>query len=241
MATYNGTYLEEQKWMGPDELAKVGQAPTASGFGFDWQAQTGLGRRYEAGSPQSQEYAKAAATLLGGAERMDAEMLQAYRDMYRARLGGAAAGQRAMMDSYGAEAAGQGLSGDVVRRLLAQGGATQAQQLGALSGELDAEYGAGRAALTGQMAQALAGLTLDEMKFGTQLDMQRRQMKDARNAMGIGAIGGILSAGVGGLASGWGLGMGLGGSGALGGGPFTGGGLTAPSGYNSSMYGAFSY
>lgn len=207
-------------------------AGSVSGFGgLAYESPWQLDKKYwTTGNTASQQYQKAAGQILQGAESADAAMLQAYRDMYRARLGGAAAGQRMLTDQYASESAGQGLSGDIVRRMLAQNQAGQAQQLSASSGELDAQYGLARAPLLQQTGNALAGLLVDETKFGKNYAAGRRASNSAMWSAGIGGIASIAGAGLGGALGGAALG------GALG-----GGGPTAPSGYGVNDYGKYSY
>jgi hypothetical protein len=171
------------------------RAPSASGLGLTWGGAWGLGKHYPTAGAQSQGYGRAAQTLLQGGELADKAMFDAYRDMYRARLGGAAAGQQEFVTGMAGEADATGLSPDVVRRLVISRQAEQTQQLGAVEGELQADYGMKKAELVQGTGAALANLQLDETKWGTEFDRNIAAQKKARDAAllsaGIGAIGAV--------------------------------------------------
>lgn len=142
-------------------------------------------------NPQAQQYFRAAQTVNQGAQGADAAMLQAYRDIYRARLGGAAAGQQQFVQQQGAEAAGMGLSPDLVRRMVANRQAQQAQMLGAQEGELAGQYQMQRAPLIQQTGNTLASLMIDQLKW----QQARSDASDAaRKANKASTLGGILGA-----------------------------------------------
>lgn len=235
MVTYdNAVHKDTAKYYGIAE--NPGSVSGLGGLSYEspWQLDK---KYYGTANSASVQYQKAAGQILQGAEGAEAAMLKAYRDLYRSRLGASAAGQRMLQDGYASEAAGQGLSGDVVRRLLAQSQAQNAQGLAGLSGELDADYGMNRASLLQTTGNSLANLLIDETKFGKSYAAGRRSASNAMTASVIGAGAGIAGAGLGGLAFGSALG---GAGGGVPGGPFTGGGPTAPSGYNVNQYGQFS-
>ncbi len=188
---------------------------SVSGFGgLAYESPWQLDKKYwTTGNTGSVQYQKAAGQILQGAESADAAMLKAYRDMYRARLGGAAAGQRQYMDQQTAESAGMGLSPDLVRRMLANRQAGQSQMLGAAQGELQGQYGLSRAPLLQQTGNALAGLLVDETKFGLNYASGKRAANNAQIAGGIGAIAGIGGAALGGYLGGMGGGAAGGGAG----------------------------
>lgn len=175
-------------------------------------------------NPQAQQYFHAAQQVNAGAQGADAAMLQAYRDIYRARLGGAAAGQRQFVDQQAGEAAGMGLSPDLVRRMVANRQAQQAQMLGAQEGELAGQYQMQRAPLIQQTGNTLASLMIDQLKW----QQARSDASDAaRKASKAATLGGILGTigSLGGAALGGGFGA-LGGAG--GGGGYTPGSTVAP-------------
>lgn len=162
-------------------------------------------------NPRSQVYHRAAQQVLQGAAGADEAMLQAYRDIYRARMGGAAAGQRQFVEQQGAEAAGMGLSPDLVRRLIANRQAQQAQMLGAQEGELAGAYQMARAPLIQQTGNTLASLGIDQLKWEMARADAKRAASNAQKAAGLGGVLGAVGA-IGGAALGGPFGAALGGS-----------------------------
>lgn len=214
-------------WNGSHQTQTPGYAAGLGGLRYD--SPNRLDKKYyTAGNTASTQYLNAANQILTGAESADAAMLKAYRDMYRARLGGAAAGQRQFIESQGAEAAGQGLSPDLVRRMVQSRGAQQSQLLGAAQGEMQGQYGLARAGLLQTTGNSIANLLVDETKFGLS---QANGRRGAQNALTSSVIGGAL--GLGGAALGGGLGGMFGAAAGAGGG---GGNVNNPyaptSGYN---------
>ncbi len=67
-------------------------------------------------------------------------LMQAYRSAYAARAAGVAGSYGLQMDQLASEMAGQGLSGDLVRRMSAQQRGSSLQQLGQAKGEAAAGY-----------------------------------------------------------------------------------------------------
>jgi len=165
--------------------------------GYGGQTYEGFGKAGQR-SVRDQVWSQAAGKILKGAEGADAALLEAYRDLYRSRLGGAAAGQRRYVDSMGAEAAGQGMSGDVVRRMVAGRAAQQAQMLSGYGGEMEGQYGMQRAGLLQNTGNALAGLQLDQMKWEQNYQTAKSANKRAGQMGMLGAVAGIAGAALGG-------------------------------------------
>ena len=67
-------------------------------------------------------------------------LMQAYRSAYAARAAGIAGSYGLQMDQLSSEMAGQGLSGDLVRRMSAQQRGASMQQLGQAKGDAAAGY-----------------------------------------------------------------------------------------------------
>jgi len=67
-------------------------------------------------------------------------LMQAYRQAYAARAAGIAGSYGLQMDQLASDMAGQGLSGDLVRRMSAQQRGASLQQLGQAKGEAAAGY-----------------------------------------------------------------------------------------------------
>jgi hypothetical protein len=177
-------------------------------------------------NPIAQQFFRAAQGVNQAAMGADAAMLQAYRDIYRARLGGAAAGQQQFIQQQGAEAAGMGLSPDLVRRMVANRQAQQAQMLGAQEGELAGMYQNARAPLIQQTGNTLASMMIDQLKF----QVGRMDAKDAANQASKqqGIANGLAVAGLVAAPFTGGLSLGLMGAGGMGGG---GGASAAQQGY----------
>lgn len=152
------------------------RAGTVSGLGgLEYYSPWQLDKKYYGtGNSAAQQYHKAAGQILQGAESADAAMLRAYRDQYRARLGNAAQAQGENQRGVASSAAASGLTGDSLRRALAGGEAQQASRLSALQGDLQGSYGLQKAALQQGTGNALAGLLVDETKFGKSYGNTRR-------------------------------------------------------------------
>lgn len=225
-------------YLGAGSSAQKGASPWAGGTGpggkyanpenyvggYGGQSYEGIGKTgYK--SVRDMAWSQAAQKILRGASGADAALLEAYRDMYRARLGGAAAGQRQYVDQMGSEAAGQGLSPDLVRRMIAARQASQAQGLSAQQGELMGQYGAQRAGLLQGTGNALAGLQLDQLKWEQNRADAKAAAKKAGQMGALGAVAGIAGAALGGPLGGM-LGASMFGGG--GGGGYTPGSTVAP-------------
>lgn len=183
-----------------DEIAGPGKPGYATGIGgLAYYQPSNLDKRYwGSANSASNQYLQAARQIMQGAESADAAMLNAYRDLYRSRLGGAAAGQRQFIDAQSSEAAGQGLSPDVVRRLLASRQAQQSQMLAGAQGELMGQYGMQRAGLIQNTGNSLANLLIDETKFAKNLAAGKNAQRAAMQSAGIGAVAAIGGAALGG-------------------------------------------
>lgn len=215
-------------------------AGNVSGFGgLQYGSPQSLDKKYwGSANTGAVQYLRAAQQILQGAEGADAAMMNAYRDIYRARLGGAAAGQRQYIDQQASQAAGMGLSPDLVQRLIAARQAQQSQMLGATHGELQGQYGMRRAALLQGTGNSLANLLVDETKFAKDYAAGRRGANNAAIASTVGAVASVAGAAFGapalvgaGLAAG--AAGGGGGGGQYGSTPATGGGYY---GGNPNLY-----
>jgi len=165
--------------------------------GYGGLTYEGFGKAgYKSGRDQTMQ--QAALKVLKGASGADAALLEAYRDLYRARLGGAAAGQRQYVDSMGAEAAGQGLSGDVVRRMVAGRAANQSQMLSGYGAEMEGQYGMQRAGLLRNTANSLADMQIKQMQWEQQRADAKSSAKKAQQMGALGAVAGIAGAALGG-------------------------------------------
>lgn len=169
---------------------KVNAGSTGGWGGLQYDSPDQLDKKYwNKGNTASGQYLHAAQQILSGAEDADLSMLRAYRQMYQSRLGGASAGIAAQARSYGAEQAGQGMSGGIASRILASNRASQAQRLEGLQGNMNSEYGMRRAQLLQGTGNALAGLLVDEVKFGKSIANARRGAASAGLTAGLGAAG----------------------------------------------------
>lgn len=148
---------------------------------------------WRGGNATSQSYARAAEQLLRGSQSAESAVLDAYRALYEQRLGGRAAAQGQYVDQMGAEAASQGLSPDIVRRLVAAQRARSVQEAGAERGASDMLGGLARAELLKGTASELAGLQQQEANLAWQSHQAHQANKRAAQMGLVQGVGTLAS------------------------------------------------
>jgi hypothetical protein len=155
----------------------------------------GLGKRIQYGFDQGRNY------IEQGTLAASDFLRQGYEDLFRSRAQGMIGGFNEMSSRVGAQTASQGLSPDVVQRMLFAPGQELQANLGAAQGEAGSGLAFDLAKLFKGTSSELAGLTEDELSLFLQKEVAKRAANQAQTAGMISAGGSI----VGGLAGNPGL------------------------------------
>lgn len=180
-------------------------------------------------------------TVRGGTATAADYLQQGYENLFQQRAQGMIGGFGEAQSRMGAQAASQGLSPDVLQRLMFAPGQVLQANLGALSGESGAGLAFDLAKLMKGTSSEIAGLTEDELSLWVQKEMAKRAAKAGRNAGIMSGIGSLAGAAIGSFTGPGGAMMGSRLGGSLGGGQRSYGGYYGDeedTGYGGS-YGPF--
>lgn len=122
-----------------------------------------------------------------------------YESQFRARAQGAVGGFGEMSSRLGAQGAQQGLSPDVLQRLLYAPGMDLQSQLGAMKGEGESELDMQLAELMKGTSSELMGIDRDSLSMFLNKEAAKRARKDAQNAgwvAGFGTLGSAVATGM---------------------------------------------
>lgn len=139
--------------------------------------------------------------VLGGTKSAEEQLRSAYEGQFRQRVGGLVGGYQDQASHLGAQGASQGLSGDVVQRMLTGQGAQLQSQIGQARGESQFGLGTDLAQLLKGTGSEMAGLHMNEAAV---LANYMAALKGAKATQQAGLVSGI-GGGLGSL-----LGFGLG-------------------------------
>lgn len=192
-------------------------------------AGNGLGRTMELGFGRARDEIKTGSLLASDYLR------QGYENLYNQRAQGLIGGFNESSSRMGAQAAAQGLSPDVLQRLMLAPGQQLQAQLGELGGEVGSGLSFDLARLLKGTGTELAGLTQSHLSAFINKEVAKRAARKRMQAGILSGLGGLLGAGIGAFAGPGGAAMGAQLGGQLGGG-YGGGGY---SDYEDEGYGSY--
>lgn len=176
--------------------------PNVGGFGgFNYQGLGGANANIPGvpgGIQNGNGYAAAAQSILTGSQGAQDALMKAYRSQYQQRAEGIAGAQSEMADRLGAQSSAQGISPDLIQRMLLGSSADTQRQLGAAKGESEMDFGTALAELLKGTGTELAGLKQNEIATLIQAYVASKARSAGQKAAFTGAVGNV--AGLGGAA-----------------------------------------
>lgn len=173
--------------------------PNVGGFGnFNYQGLGGANAvipGLPGGIQNGNGYAAAAQSILTGSQGAQDALLKAYRAQYQQRAEGIAGAQAEQADRLGAQASSQGISPDLIQRMLLGSNADTQRQIGAARGEGEVDYGTALAELLKGTGTELAGLKESELQQFIQAYIASKARAAGNKATWIGAGANVLGAG----------------------------------------------
>lgn len=109
-------------------------------------------------------FGAAAQSILTGSQGAQEALINAYRSQYQQRAEGIAGAQGERADQLGATESAQGMSPDLIQRMLLGSGAQTQRDIGAARGEGDLNLGTSLAELFKGTGTELAGLKMNEIQ-----------------------------------------------------------------------------
>lgn len=174
--------------------------PNVGGFGnFNYQGLGGANAvipGLPGGIQNGNGYAAAAQSILTGSQGAQDALLKAYRAQYQQRAEGIAGAQGEQADRLGAQASSQGISPDLIQRMLLGSNADTQRQIGAARGEGQSDYFNSLAELLKGTGTELAGLKENELQQFIQGYIASKARAAGEKATWIGAGSNVLAGGV---------------------------------------------
>lgn len=184
-------------------------------------------------------YGVARGTVLEGTSLASDYLRQGYENLFNARSQGMIGAFDEANSRYGAQAASQGLSPDVLQRLMYSPGMELQTGLGAARGEAQSGLAFDLAKLYKGTAGELAGLDEAQVAAWVNKEAAKRAARAARNAGLVSAFGSILGSIPGAVAGGMGGPPGAGAGGGRGAYGYTGYEDQGYPGYGPTTYGPY--
>lgn len=167
--------------------------PNVGGFGsLNYQPLGGPAANipgFPAGIQNANGFGAAAQSILTGSAGAQQSLIDAYRSQYQQRAEGIASAQGENADRLGAQSASQGISPDLVQRMLLGSNAQTQRDIGAARGDSDLNLGMSISELMKGTGTELAGLKLNEIQTLLQAYLASKARSAANKSAGIQALG----------------------------------------------------
>lgn len=142
--------------------------------------------------PLAEGYANAARNILEGSQGARAELTKSYEEAYRHAAEGIAGAQHEYGDRLSGEAASQGYSPELIRRMLFGADRSAQAQIGSVYGQTQAGLHSDLAQLFKGTGTELVGLERDQMSQILQAYLAKKAREESRKAGLLGFTGGAL-------------------------------------------------